>query len=590
MKKIVVLLVVALSCFPLASQAALSLPKPGDVVAFINVNVIPMDKEQVLSGQTVVVRDGRIVEIGSSEKVKVPRGAKRINGQGKYLMPGLIDMHAHLNSPHELPLYLANGVTTVYNLNGQPAHVLWRERIVRGEMLGPTIYTCGPTIRTTQKADEARHIVEEQARAGYDSIKIYNFVSKEAYAVLIEEAKKHKLLIVGHIPREPKFEDVLKSGQVIAHAEEFVYTIFNNNVDDQSRIAEVAAMTRDNNVRVILTLVAFDHIIRQAENLPALLAMPEFKYLAPWVRPDWEPGKNLYQKRFANAESITYLKKSLALQKKLVQAFHQAGVTIMVGTDAMNMGVVPGFSVHEELRHLVDIGFTPFEAIQAATRHPAEFLRGNEFGTVSVGKRADLILIDGNPLEDISRAAHPAGVMVRGRWLPGNLVRRMLDEVPADYAQEARFVKANFERDPARVQSYLAENDPFDNLLNEVVTDITIEQGLGGFKKIFNKAKLTTQESTLIKESFINALGYRLLGRNKSKEAIEVFQFNVEAYPKSANTYDSLAEAYLGSGEKELAIKYYQRALEVDPDYPNAPAARDLLKKLEADSKAKPSN
>jgi hypothetical protein len=250
-----------------------------------------------------VVSDGQIVKIGDAKKIKILKNVVRVDGRNKYLMPGLLDMHAHLNSPHELPVFL----TTVYNLNGRPAHLLWRDKIVKGEMLGSTIYSCGPNIRAAVTAEQARQIVEAQSSAGYDSIKIYNAVSKEAFPVLIDEAKKRKMQIVGHIPREPKFEDVIRSGMAIAHAEEFVYTFFNNNTDDYSRIPEVAAMTRENNVPVILTLVAFDHIIRQAEDLPALLALPEFKYLAPWVRATWQPGKNLYQKRFANDEGKTYL-------------------------------------------------------------------------------------------------------------------------------------------------------------------------------------------------------------------------------------------------------------------------------------------
>lgn len=568
---------------PAQSFSPISIKSGAKAIAFINVNVVPMDSERILNNQTVVVRGDKIAEIGATGKLKVPRDAERIDASGKFLMPGLIDMHAHLNSPHELPLYLANGVTTVYNLNGQPAHLLWRDRINRGELLGPTIYTCGPTIRTAKTADEAKQIIEDQARLGYDSIKIYNGVSKEAYPVLIDGAKKHKMLIVGHIPRDPKFEDVMKSGQLIAHAEEFVYTFFNNKLDDDGRIPELIKMMRDNNVEAILTLVAFDHIIRQAENLPALLAQPEFKYLAPWVSADWQPGKNLYQKKFANAEDLTYLKKSIALQKKLVQAFRQAGVKVMVGTDAMNMGVVPGFSVHEELKNLIEIGFTPFEALQAATVNSANFLRKNEFGTIAVGKRADLILVDSNPLKDVFKAAHPLGVMARGRWLSAKTLNRMLENVPADYAKEKDFVKTEFARNPASALSYLDENDPFNNLLNDAITSVVIEKSADEITKFFDKAKSTDPQSPLVQESFINNLGYRLLGQNESKKAIEVFRYSTAAFPKSGNAYDSLAETYLGTGEKRLALEFYKKALEVEPNYPNAKAASDLVKKLEAE-------
>jgi imidazolonepropionase-like amidohydrolase len=549
-------------------------------VAFVGVNVIAADRDEVLEDQTVIVRGERITEVGPSTKVRVPKGALRISGRGKYLTPGLVDMHAHLNSPKELPLYLANGVTTVYNLNGQPAHLKWRGEINRGAMAGPNIYTCGPTIRTLDKADDARRIVEEQHQAGYDSIKIYNWVSKEAYEVLIEEARKRRMLVVGHIAREPGFEGTLKAGQAVAHAEEFVYTFFGDNVDDDSRIPEAARRTREAGVPVIATLVAFDHIIRQAEDLPALLARPETKYLAPWVRDEWAPGKNLYQRRFANPESIAYLTKSLALQKSFLKALHRAGGRVLTGTDAMNMGVVPGFSLHEELRNLVGIGFTPTEAIRAATLHPAEFLsRAGEFGTVAAGKRADLVLVEGNPLEDVSRMSDPAGVMVRGRWLPRAELRRMLEEVPGDYAKEESFVKRHFAQDARRVLSYLGDNDPFNNLLNKVGADIVLERGADEFRKLYREVKRIEPRAAFATEGYVNSLGYRLLPLDR-KKAIEIFEFNVQSYPESANVYDSLAEAYLADERRQLAIQYYEKALEVDPHYPNAKAAAETIKKL----------
>ena len=176
---LVLLLVLALNQTALGSGATpIVNSKASTVIAFLNVNVVPMDKEGVLENQTVIVTDGRISMMGAAGTTKVPKGAKRIEGKGRYLMPGLVDMHAHLYSQHEFPLYLANGVTTVFNLNGRPANLLWRDELGQGKLAGPTIYSCGPTIRTAQKADEARRLVEEQSKAGYEAIKIYNGVSK----------------------------------------------------------------------------------------------------------------------------------------------------------------------------------------------------------------------------------------------------------------------------------------------------------------------------------------------------------------------------------------------------------------------------
>jgi imidazolonepropionase-like amidohydrolase len=578
---LVLLLVLSLNQGALAQGAttAAGQSKTARVVAFQNVNVVPMDRDGILANQTVVVRDGRITEIGAASKVKVPKGALRIEGKNRYLMPGLVDMHAHLYSPLELPLYLANGVTTVYNLNGRPANLLWREEILQGNLAGPTIYSCGPTVRTAQKAEEARRLVEEQKRAGYDSIKIYNGVSKEAYDVLIAEAKKHGMLVIGHIPREPGFESVLKAGQAIAHAEEYVYTTFKNNTDDETRIPEVAAATRDAGVQVLLTFVAYDHIIKQVETLPALLAMPEMKYLAPWVRESWGIDVNPYKARLGTQGAA--LNKSLAFQKKLAKELHRVGVRIMTGTDAMNPGVVPGFSEHEELRHLIDLGFTPFEAIRAATRYPAEFLtKTGEFGTVAVGKRADLLLLDGNPLQDIARIARPLGVMARGRWMPQAELQRMLDNVQPGYAKQAETAKRLLIEDSAKAFDYLNYNDPTYSLLAKSAGDVIVEQGIEKFKKAFEASRAKDQNSPLVREDFINGLGYYLVSQKKMKEAIDVFKLNVDAYPKSGNTYDSLAETYMNTGDKQRAIEFYRMALEVEPNYGNAKTAAELLKKL----------
>lgn len=588
---LIVLLCLVLNSLTLNGKALPDRQKRSDTTAFIEVNVIPADEERILERQTVIVRDGKIAEIGPSSEIRVPKGALRIDAKGKYLMPGLVDMHAHLNSPKELPLYLANGVTTVYNLNGRPAHIKWRDEINRGEMVGPVIYTCGPTLRVVQKAEDARRLIEEQHRAGYDSIKIYNWVSKEAYDVLIEEANKRGMLRVGHIPREPGFEAVLKAGQAIAHAEEYVYTFFDNKLDDDSRIPQAVRATRDAGVPVIATLVAFDHIIRQAENLPALLATPEMKYLAPWVRDEWGIEKNLYKKKFGNAEEIGYLKKSLALQKKLIKALHKDGVRVLTGTDAMNMGVVPGFSLHEELGNLVEIGFTPFEAIQAATKHPAEFLsRAGEFGTVTVGKRADLLLVERNPLKDISVLSHPAGVMVRGRWIPQDELRRKLDEALTEYAKEKDFVTKSFIGNSKGIIRYLDYNDPLAGLLNSIVdrvAEAVIAQGAENFKDVHATAKAGNVYSPLVQGRFIYLLGQQLLRQGKKREAIEVFKLNVETYPNAASAHHELAEAYAANSEIDLAIKHCRKALQLDPKYASA---IELLKKLGAEPEGKTHN
>lgn len=427
-------------------------------IAFVNVDIVPMSKEQVLKEQTVIVRDGRIVEIGPASKIKVPKGAFRIDGRGKYLMPGLVDMHTHITDDvaegtplasdnGELLLYIANGVTTVRNMKGQPKHLQWRKQIASGEILGPTLYTCGPKVLGLQDPEEARRIANEQAKAGYDCIKVYSPPdwSKEAYESLINTAKGLKIPAVGHLPRNLPLEVALTTGQAsVDHAEEFLYTYFfkqKGHEFDEALIAPVAKATRDAGVYVTPTLTFYDYFGLQVgnETFQSLLNRPELAYVPRSVRVRGESAiENGYRKQIP-PDKFKTIRHIFTFQKKLVKALHDAGVRIMVGTDSSwNLHfVIAGFSVHEELRHLVDAGLTPYQALRAATINPAEFLQAsNEFGTVSVGKRADLILVGGNPLEDVTNASRRIGVMVGGRWLPEAELQGKIQGLAASYAKK----------------------------------------------------------------------------------------------------------------------------------------------------------
>lgn len=551
--------------------------QPG-AIAFVDVSVVPMDSERVLERQTVIVRDGSIAELGAADRIAVPRGAQRIEGRGRFLMPGLTDMHAHLHSAHEFPLYLANGVTTVYNLMGAPAHLRWREQIATGKVVGPTIYTCGPLINHAETAAEAEEIVEAHSKTGYDSIKIYSDVSKEAYPVLVAAARSRHLLVVGHIPRAVGLAAVLAARQPIAHAEEYVYTFFDWNVDDVGKIPEAVAATREADVPVILTLVLYDHILRQAEDLPAFLTRPEIQHMTPWSRETWKPGQNRYNPMNSSPKSLRFLRQSLAMQKTLAKDLHRAGVKVLVGTDSMLPGVVPGFSVLEELRILVEIGLTPFETLRAATRYPGEFLSATaEFGTIAVGKRADLLLLEANPLAAVTNVERRVGVMARGRWLAEAALQEMLAQIPGDCAREEQFVRTQIEGNTAEASPYLREHDPYEYLALKLAADLIAEKGSAGFVKLCGEMRRQEQYAVMVTEGFTDALGSRLLQLDRKPDAIAVLTMNVEAYPQSANACARLAEAYRASGDKERAMQFHRKALEIDP---KLRSSEEILKTL----------
>lgn len=493
-RHLLTLLLIAAS-FSVSAPAADRTKNPATYV-LMHVNVVPMNREEVLERQMVVVRNGRIAEIGSGDDVRIPAGARRIEAAGRYLIPGLTDAHVHLLSPTEFSVYLANGVTTVFNLNGRPAHLLWKKQVASGELLGPTVFTTGPTFDRPHTADEAARMVDEQAALSYDGVKIYNQVSKAEYPALIAEAKRKNLLLMGHVAREPEFELTIHSGQSIAHLEEFTYTYFNpqhddNNshiVYDESKIPDAVRETAQSGVSVIATLWTYRNIVEQATNLPEFLKSPELKYLAPWTLEGLQPASNRYYS--FPEKSHAQLRTSLAFQRKLLKALEDGGVPLLAGTDATDIGPVAGFALHDELQEFVNDGLTPFQALQTATVNAARYFRQSaEFGTIEPGKRADLVLLGGNPLKDISNTRKIEGVMVQGQWLTQDDLAGMLDAVPAEYARQKQQVEHELRSDPQKAEQYLKEHDPFDRLAGAALFDLAATEGVDSIKAMLLKLR-----------------------------------------------------------------------------------------------------
>ena len=422
--------------------------------AFVDVTVLPMARDERRPAQTVVIRNGRIAQIGPADRVDIPPDARRIAGAGKYLMPGLTDAHFHLQS-HDaedrrlLQILIANGVTSILNLYGTPSTLDLRRRVAGGELLGPAIYTSGPYISDAPNwqpdADEVERLVVEQKRAGYDVIKVHGDFSRDAFHRLLVVARREGMRVVGHAPRnlgvDAMFEERMDA---VAHSEEFLYAYFLFGAPDlsradpetrrrflqaaETRIPELAAATAKADVWVIPNLVAYAMIVAQGKDLASVLRRPEVRYLPPRLAAEWQPGRNRYDRRYsaAVAEHMTW---RLHLLSTLTGAFRAAGVRMMAGTDAPIPGVVPGFSLHDELQRLVAAGLTPYDSLRTATANPAEFLgRSGEVGTVTVGAYADLLLLDADPLGEVANVTRPAGVMVRGRWLPRDALASLLTE------------------------------------------------------------------------------------------------------------------------------------------------------------------
>ena len=430
-------------------------------IAFVNVNVVPFDRERILEGQTVVVRDGRIAEIGPAEKTKVPAGSLQIDGRGKYLMPGLADMHVHLYpgagqqddlASQQLQLFLANGVTTIRNMIGKPEHLSLRERVSKGELLGPSIYTAGPPLlgNNVPTPEAAELAVTEQKKAGYDLLKVHEGLSPETYAAIAATAKRVGIPFTGHATATVGLKRVLEAQQTsIEHLDGYLQAMVAGNSPvkptssqvvlgpvlehiDESRLSGLAAATRKANVWNDPTLTLFKLIVSDATP-EDLLKWPEMQYIPAKMREGFAKQK---QSTLGNPPPASERQRFVALRNKVLVALHAAGAKLLVGPDSPQFFLVPGFATHREIESFVEAGLTPYQAIEAATRNPAEYFAEfmktkRDFGTVETGLRADLILLEANPLQSVANLSKRAGVMVRGRWLPESELRKMLENVAA---------------------------------------------------------------------------------------------------------------------------------------------------------------
>jgi imidazolonepropionase-like amidohydrolase len=441
-----------------AAQETPKHEQPDRTTAFVNVNVIPMDRERILERQTVIIRGDRIHEIGPASRVKAPEAAIVIDGSDKYLLPGLADMHAHILVEDELVLFIANGVTTVRNMWGDSEILEWRDRINRGDLMGPTIYTAGPIIdgdppiwpgsATITTPEQARKVVTEQKTAGFDFLKVYGNLSIGGYDALVLQANKENIPVAGHVPSAVGLDRVLSARQkCIEHLDGYATWLTLNSRQrsdfsyvfdwlqlDAGKISAIVRKTREANTWNCPTLVVYEKWV-PPHDAEAMLEREEYRYVEPTMLDYHIPGNN-YLKDFTS-EMYEAVAAGNTARKQFTKALHDGGARILLGTDCANPYVIHGFSLHEELQNFVGAGLTPYQAIKAGTHDAAEYFDAlEEFGTVAVGRRADLILVQDNPLEDVTKVAERVGVMVRGQWYPQTELQARLDALAEKYANQ----------------------------------------------------------------------------------------------------------------------------------------------------------
>lgn len=456
------LLTFNLACQPDGSQSSQIQLQAGDM-AFVHVNVVPMDQETVLQDQTVIIKDGRIDQMGDANSLELPSGMRIIDGQGQYLLPGLSEMHAHIPVPREgddtmrvmsapLFLYLANGITIIRGMLGHPYHLDLRKQVMNGDLPGPRIYTSGTSINgnTAPDPQTAIDLVKLQKETGYDFLKLHPGLTTETFDAIVSTAKEVGIPYAGHVSNLVRIRHALANDYAsIDHIDGFLEGLVPEEADvdhtkngffgfnfidqaDPEKIEELAQIAADNGIAIVPTQSV---IIRwtSAKSPEDMAAEPEMKYIHPRLLANWQQGKHGIQG--LENYSPERAKQFELLRAQMIKTLHDAGTLLLLGSDSPQVFNVPGFSIHHEIQMLAAAGLSNFEALQTGTVNPAKFF-GDEgqYGIVAKGASADLVLVKGNPLEDLKHLEHPNGVMYRGNWMPRSDIEKGLQELADHYA------------------------------------------------------------------------------------------------------------------------------------------------------------
>ena len=429
-------------------------PTADSVFAFVDVSVLPMDRERMLEHYTVVVRGARIAAMGPMRSVTVPAGAVRIDGRGKFLMPGLVDMHAHFmagtgdstdGAARQFALFLANGVTTARGLGGPPGYLATRNRANSGELLAPTLILASRSINNNSVGSPAAaaQAVRDAKAVGYDLIKTHGGFDRATYDSMIAAARLAGLPVSGHVSAGYGLYHALESGQQGEHLDGYLAALAGDTgkaaewgdeqiVTDpailarlrEDRIPAVVEATRRSGTCAGPTLALFRLVVSGAR-AEEMANWPELQYVSPQMRAAFA---SQVQQMGGPPPGDAGAERFIQVRDRLVMALHRAGVPLLAGGDSPQFFLVPGYSLHREMEAFRQAGLSPYAVLETATVNPARCLgQAREFGTVETGKRADLLLLDSDPRTSLAAREHVMGVMTRGRWIDGTGLSALLE-------------------------------------------------------------------------------------------------------------------------------------------------------------------
>ncbi|MFC0604883.1 amidohydrolase family protein [Winogradskyella pulchriflava] len=392
-----------------------------------NVNVIPMNQDTVLVDKMVYIKDGIIEKIADTIEVN---GIEIFDAENKYLTPGLIDMHVHVWDRYELGLYLSNGVTAVRNLWGMPMHLRIKEDVVEENIFAPSFFTTGPKLTGSEfigddnlnllNPSEAKDKVISYKERGYDFIKTYYGLDKEIFDAVIEQAKISELDIVAHPSQKVPFSYHLNTQiKSIEHTEEIVQQPLQFDLDTIKLQPIIDSISKSKHTRYCPTITVFHNIYQMMMN-DSILNSEYLEYMNPLIKKT--DSKKQFERWF-NAKQkdpsiVERIKKQHDFHIAIVKKLHEAGVTIICGTDAGIGVTLPGFSIHKELAFYKEAGLSNYEVLKTATVNASQtHAMMNQLGTIEEGKIANLLLVDDSPLVDLSSLQTPTYVFVKGRKL-----------------------------------------------------------------------------------------------------------------------------------------------------------------------------
>ncbi len=423
-------------------------------IVFSHVNVIPMDTEGVMQNQDVVVMNGIIKSIGPSSNAKYSKDTKVIDATGKFLMPGLAEMHAHVPTGDDLApmkdvmlLFAYNGVTVIRGMLGHPKHLELRSKIQSGEIIGPRFITSGPSFNgnTIKSEEDAVAMVRDQKKKGYDFLKLHPGLTLKNFDAMVATAKEEGIPFAGHVSFDVGVWHAINAGYAtIDHLDGFVeslvpgienmkvedmglFGLFIADKADEAGIQKLADSLRNHNIWVVPTQALAERWFHPAKDADALGKEAEMKYMESNTLADWIKAKKDLQKNPSYKASTA--NRLIEVRKKLINECNKNGVGLLLGSDAPQVFDVPGFSVHHELRFLVDAGLSPYDALRTGTVNVGKFFNRQDLGIIKTGAVSDLMLLSGNPLEDINQTKNIEGVMLGNLWMDKNYLQQGLKQL-----------------------------------------------------------------------------------------------------------------------------------------------------------------